>query len=926
VYGALVPAPAAKNGRGPKSDFVKRLCKYPGDPKVIAEAQKHILEAHAERLSKELGRPVTVKDIEEGKAPRPKVLDMFAGGGAIPLEALRLGCEAYALELNPVAHIIELCTLVYPQKYGKPDENAKGSAADGTWAGLAKEVEYWGNWVLEQVKAEIGDLYPPIPDPKNPPQKLAGRRQQEFGVPGFEKRQPELTTPGGYLTPVAYLWTRTVSCKNPACRARVPLAKLFWLCREREDREGRYVVLHRHLDHDSRRVVFTVAEGTSRQDLELGSAVGTVAGNVTCPFCSTVCDDQYVKEVGLSDGLVLQLMTVACVNSGRSGKLYLNAADIPEDAVPEDSKLTAALEAIKRRIGLQPPSEPVTTDGKQSVWINLYGLTDFGKVFTARQHVVGLCFSSAIREVVEHMKRLSHEPGHVTAVADYLAMALDRHMNQNNTLTIFNAQGETIEGAVNDKTLPMAWDFAEPNPFSRVGGSFNNALDWVVAVALELANVVFPLSAHVSRGTATQLAFPDKLFDAVATDPPYYDNVSYAVLSDFFYVWVKRAIGFLHPEHFAAETAPKRNETVMDALRYGGSSERAREAYHQMMAQAFREAHRVLKPNAPLTCVYAHKTTLGWATLVDSLRNSGFYITEAWPIETERKGGRKTGKAVLSSSVTLVARKREASAVGAYETEVRPDLDAIVRERVETLWEQGVSGADLVIAAVGAGLRAFTRFARVEYSNGEEVPAERFLAEVEGVVLETLLEKIFGLVGAKVSAVDGPSQFYVLWRYTYHALELEAGEAIVFTYGMPVELDGARGLSGGSRALVEKKKNKYRLRDFTERGDEDKLGILSQDGTPAPLIDVLHRVLYLMENQPAALSQFLSEAKPDLERLRLVANALAGPHLKGAQEDTPRVLTTPKEQSALAKLVANWHTVIEGRVTPAERAGQQRLL
>jgi len=212
----------------------------------------------------------------------------------------------------------------------------------------------------------------------------------------------------------------------------------------------------------------------------------------------------------------------------------------------------------------------------------------------------------------------------------------------------------------------------------------------------------------------------------------------------------------------------------------------------------------------------------------------------------------------------------------------------------------------------------------VEYANGEQVPADSFLTEVEGVVLETLLARIFGVVGARVSQVDGPSQFYVLWRYTYHAADLDAGEAIVFTYGLPVELDGVRGLSGGPRALVEKKKSKYRLRDFTERGEDDKLGLPSQDGTRAPLVDVLHRVLHLMEHQPAALSKFLAEAQPDLERLRLVANALAGPQLKGGDTGAIRVATTPQEQSALGKLVQNWRAVLEGHITPEERAGVKR--
>jgi len=176
VYGALVPAPATPRARRERAKFVADLCKYPGDPRLIAQAQQHILEAHAARLSAETGQPVTVTDIEAGRAPRPRVLDMFAGGGAIPLEALRLGCEAYALDLNPVAHLIELCTLVYPQQYGAPDPAAVGCAppspagagarGEGTWAGLAAEVEHWGRWVLERVRQEIGDLYPPIPDPR----------------------------------------------------------------------------------------------------------------------------------------------------------------------------------------------------------------------------------------------------------------------------------------------------------------------------------------------------------------------------------------------------------------------------------------------------------------------------------------------------------------------------------------------------------------------------------------------------------------------------------------------------------------------------------------------------------------------------------------------------------------------------------------
>jgi putative DNA methylase len=400
--------------------------------------------------------------------------------------------------------------------------------------------------------------------------------------------------------------------------------------------------------------------------------------------------------------------------------------------------------------------------------------------------------------------------------------------------------------------------------------------------------------------------------DAVITDPPYYDNVPYADVSDFFYVWFKRTIGHLHAEHFATELTPKKAEATALSSRHNGNMAAAEKEYEGLMAQSFSEAHRVLKPGGQMTVVYAHKTTLGWSTLVDALRHAGFTVTEAWPLDTERSARLVAMEtSALASSIFLIARKRDGAKTGSYEDEVRPELEQIVRERVETLWSMGITGADLIIAAVGAGLRAFTRFFRVEYANGEEVPAGKFLGEVESVVLETLLEKIFGVASSRVAAVDGPSRFYVLWRYAYRTAELDAGEAIVFTYGQPVELEGADGLASGTLALVEKKKGKYRLRDYTERGPLEKLGLPDDEGKPAPLVDSLHRLLWLMENEPRKLSAFLDEAHPDRERLRLVAQALAGAGLSGGSEDQTGVVnTTAGEQAALGKLLANWRALV----------------
>jgi putative DNA methylase len=541
-----------------------------------------------------------------------------------------------------------------------------------------------------------------------------------------------------------------------------------------------------------------------------------------------------------------------------------------------------------------------------------FGFRFWRDVFSSRQLAAMMCFAGHIRNThLEVIRATGNEPG-ARAIVTCLSIALGRLADYCTSFCTW--QPEFVAHMFDSPGLPMIMDFAEANPLVDTSGSWPSAIDYV-ATALE-GFITSNGPAMVARGSALSLPWPAESFDAVVTDPPYYDSRSYSNLADHFYVWHKRAVGHLYAEHFASELTPKKSEAIAAKYRHGGSSEDADRAYESMMEVSFRECSRVLRPGMPMVCVYAHKTTSGWSTLINALMRAGFEVSEAWPVEMERKVRQNAQEtAALASSVFLVARKRESAEAGAYEDDVRPELEQIVRERVDSLWKMGITGADLVIAAVGAGLRAFTRFARVEYANGEEVPAEKFLAEVEGVVLETLLEKIFRVAGSGVSAVDGPSRFYVLWRYTYGAAEMDAGEAIVFTYGQNVELDGPNGLSTGSRALVEKKKGKYRLRDFTERGADEKLGLPRDDGKPVPLIDALHRVLWLIENEPRKLKRFLDEAQPDRERLRLVAQTLAGTALEGGGGDGKgaAVSTTAAEQAALKKLVANWRALIEGR-------------
>jgi len=932
VYGALVPLHRfrPKNGPEEKRDsltranaakFVRDLCKYPGSKKVIEQAEQHILEAHADRLTVERGENVTVEDIVEGRAPRPKVLDMFAGGGAIPLEALRLGCDAYALDLNPVAHVIELCTLVYPQKYGKPDPTARGMTGpqseqgEATWGGLTKEVRYWGERVLEVVKSEIGDLYPPIPAGrlKTGAPAVTSQGKMEFGIGQGLKFDLD-------LLPAMYLWTRSVQCKNPTCKALVPMLRQTWLCKS----QGRYAVLAQSTgDGESGRVAFEVLESSNLVDIGITLREISRGGSAVCAFCGTAADEKYVRSQGLARQLEKQLLAIVALEPKTRKKLYLGEAQLPVGVVPDQAELLRRLDDLCQASHLTLPDEPIDSsrpspNARGLSAVTRHGFTAFRDLFDLRQLVAMMSFVGAVRQVIDKVPDDSSSERKI-AVGACLACIVDRLADFNSSFCVHNYFGSSrIAHTFGRHALPMVWDYAEANPLAENSGGWGTE---AIVAAIDGAVEVGTRPANVQRGSATSTNLADESIDAIVTDPPYYDNVPYADISDFFYVWLKRVLGELLPEHFAGMLTPKSSEVTALSSRHSGNFDAAREHYESMMAKTLQEARRILKPEGRLIMVYAHKTTLGWSTLVNAMRQAGFIVVEAWPLDTE-KPGRLIAQdtASLASSIFLIAQKRKEDLVGSFD-DVRPHLEEIVAERVSTLWEQGVGGGDLVIACVGAGLRAFTRYVKVEYANGEEVPAERFLSEVETTVLEHILTKLSEQAGGKgaqhdLAAVDPWTRFYLLWRYTYGSAEQDSGEAIVFANGTNVELDGPNGLSSDPRPLLAKKSGKYRLIDFIERGEDARLGLPDADGISAPTVDVLHRTLWLMENRPAAIPGFLREAQPNLEQMRLVAQALGGPALKGGEWTK---LASSNETAALAKLTANWRSVIEGGAFQRDR-------
>ena len=830
VYATLVPA--EDRGRTPAEEaaFFDTLCRWGAPESAIRRAREEVLQANG------------------GVAP--KVVDLFAGGGAIPLEAARLGCDATAIELNPVAHLIERVMLEFPQRY--PD--------------LAADVRRWGNVWVDDAWKHLADLYPPVGP---------GTGQQMLGGDPEAGRRP-----------LAYLWTRTVRCPNPALpEHRVDLVRQTWLVR----RSGRAIALRPVVDRAALTVRYEVVEANSPDALQFDPGVGSKRGQATCRVCGATLTGDYVKAEGKASRMgIAPLAAVVLRLSGR-GRDYLPVDEYP---LPDDDDCLRRL----AEVAVEPPEERLVVGDTKNFWVVEYGLTRFRDLFTPRQLVTLCTLAAGVRDVHAQMLAADIAEDRAAAVATCLGMALDRVLDVSSSLCHWHNTREQSENTYARQALPMVWDFSEVNPF---GGARGDVRDYVENIAEIVETLAHVGAATVARTSATSLPLPNASQDAVVTDPPYYDNISYSDLSDFFYVWLKRSIGFLYPDHLGGELTPKRNEAVVAPYRHHGRKDEARAFYEQLMAGAFAEAHRVLKPGAPLVCIYAHKTTLGWATLVDALRAAGFTITEAWPLDTEmpeRSVGQ--GTASLASSIFLVARKRDVDAGVGSESAVMAELDKIIAERLDRLQQLGVTGADLVIATVGAGLRALTRYERVEQDNGELLPAERFLAVVQGRVLDA----IFG----SLASADPVTRYYLAAQYSYGYAAVPFDEANNLARMTGADLDSPHGLTGGRNPMVLKHGSTVALRDFEDRGGDPQLGVpLEGNGRPA-LVDVAHGVLWRAEHRPTDLRPYLLDARPDSELLRQVIQALAGKALRSASDGAKS-----REAAAAERLLVSWRRFVE---------------
>jgi putative DNA methylase len=832
VYATLVPAEGRHRTPAEDASFFDSLCRWGGPDSAVRAAREEVLATNG-------GEP-------------PKVVDMFAGGGAIPLEAARLGCEVTAIELNPVAHLIERMMLEYPQAY----------------PALADDVRRWGKVWVDRAWEQLADLYPPVPGDSN-------GRDDLFGASGTDR------------APLAYLWTRTVRCPNPALPDhRVDLVRQTWLGKKK----GRMVALKPMVDRDGLTVTYRVVEAPTASGLGFDPAAGSSRGQTACRICGATVTANYVKVEGKAGRIgIAPLAAVALLPSGR-GRDYLpvGAYELPNDE-----------ECLNRlsELPFDVPDEPLPPELTGGM-CTAYGLTRYRDVFTPRQLLALSTLAAGVREVFEQMRSEGCEAGRSAAVATALAIVVDKVADHCSALCRWIA-APSYEGAANTyarQALPMVWDFAEANPF---GGSSGDVRKYLKETADLIETLAIGRPGSCIRGSATSLPLDDHSQDAVITDPPYYDNISYADLSDFFYVWLKRSVGFLYPDDLGGQLTPKRNEAVVAPYRHHGRRDEARAFYERLMADSFAEAHRILKPEGPLVCIYAHKTTLGWATLVDALRAAGFTITEAWPLDTEmpeRSVGQ--GTASLASSIFLVARKRAPDAGVGSEADVMAELDGIIVERLDRLQQLSVGGSDLVIAVVGAGLRALTRFERVEQDNGELLPAERFLTTVQTKVLDA----IFG----ELAGADPITRYYLAAQYSYGYAAVPFDEANNLARMTSVDLDGPQGLTGGRNPLVLKQGSTVVLRDFEDRGDDPHLGLpVEGNGRPA-LVDVAHGLLWRAEYRPAELRSFLLQAQPDSGWLRKVVQALAGKALRGSSDGAKS-----REAAAAERILVSWRRFVE---------------
>nr|WP_297085891.1 DUF1156 domain-containing protein [Thermoleptolyngbya sp. C42_A2020_037] len=645
---------------------------------VLEAAQREIARCLAWERGEE---PPTKPDAVRAYIAKyaPPVYDPFAGGGSIPLEAQRLGLEAHASDLNPVAVLINKALIEIPPRFKdqvpvNPEDRAKKNISSWRGAqGLAADVRFYGQWMRERAFERIGHLYPKV-------------RMNHGDTEGTEENLPELRasvvnknhgdTEGTEATVIAWLWARTVKCPNPACGCQMPLVRSFQLSTKKgkEAWVEPEVINHRDTEGSLRELRASVVrmnhgdtEDTEESLRELRASVvpkirfvvksgqgkapdppKTGRGaTFNCLACGQPAGDKHIKAEGMAGRMGAQLMAI--VAEGKNGRIYLSPT-------PEQEEIARSAEPTwypDGQIG----------DDRRSMFTPLYGLTHFHHLFTPRQLVALTTFSDLVEEAREKATQDAiaaglpddnvplHEGGtgaraYGDAIATYLAFAVDRLADRCSTICSWDVGYVKVRNTFGRQAIPMTWDFAEANPMSDSTGNFNGAIEWVVKV-LEIAHP--HAYSKVTQHDATAPHPNDTTPKLISTDPPYYDNIGYADLADFFYVWLRRSLGSVYPDIFSTLLVPKAQELVATPYRFDGSKQKAQAFFEEGLGKAFNRMHEISHADYPLTVYYAFKqaetdqkgkseesiASTGWETMLEGLIKADFTIDGTWPMHSE---------------------------------------------------------------------------------------------------------------------------------------------------------------------------------------------------------------------------------------------------------------------------------------------------
>ncbi len=639
---------------------------------------------------------------------RPLVADPFAGGGSIPLEALRVGADAFASDLNPVAVLLNKVLLEYIPKYGQR---------------LADEVRKWGQWIKEQAEKELAEFYPKDPDG---------------------------------ATPIAYLWARTIHCDNPNCGAEVPLIRSLWLARKSNKSAAMKILPN----PTAKRVDFEILDDAKMQDVTEGTVK---RGSATCPCCSYITPVKSVREQlkkrrgGAADARLYCVVTMNPKGQGRSYRL-------PTD---RDRYIVAmaATELEKRKkshtgpLSLVP-DEPLDLRGIRHTGAMIYGINSWGDLFTPRQL---LALTTLNRFVVEVGKNLAGEKpdGLAEAVQTCLGAAVDRQADFQSSLVTWTAGGEFLGHTFTRKAIPFVWDFAEGNPWADAYGHWDGAVNRVASVPTACRGLA--QAGHVEIASAAAHPLPNASIHALVTDPPHYDAVPYAYLSDFFYVWMRRSIGNIHPVLLKGEQVPKDTEIVVDRTHELSNSTHDIAFYERELTKAFSEGRRILRPDGVAVIVIASKTTASWETILQAVVDAEWTITGSWPIDTEREAqALAQGQARLAWSLHFVCRPRTTNEVGDWR-DVLLELPQRIHEWMPRLVGEGVVGAHAIYACLGPALEIFSRYGRVDRATGESVTLKEYLEHVWASVSKEALSTIFR--DADPSGLEPDARLTAMWLW-----------------------------------------------------------------------------------------------------------------------------------------------------------------